>query len=81
VTVGGLAVALPTLGGIGAALVSVLAYTTQFIYMLISARRIHGGSYREYLVPTHDDGSQIIEIIAAKAGQVRRLLFRTGGLA
>lgn len=42
--------ALPTLGGVGAALVSVAAYSTQLAYMLRAARRIHGGRYHDYLV-------------------------------
>ncbi|HEY1511689.1 MAG TPA: oligosaccharide flippase family protein [Solirubrobacteraceae bacterium] len=55
VTVAGLAVALPTLGDVGAALVSVAAYTAQFAYMVRAAKRFHGGRYRDYLVlNTHD---------------------------
>lgn len=55
VTVIGLAVALPTLGGIGAALVSVAAYTTQLVYMVRVARRFHGGSYHDYLILNSQD--------------------------
>jgi O-antigen/teichoic acid export membrane protein len=55
VTVAGLAVALPTLGGVGAALVSVAAYSAQFGYMLRGAKRIHGGRYHEYLLLNAND--------------------------
>ena len=63
VTVAGLAVALPTLGGVGAAMVSLLAYTTQFAYMLRAAKRIHGGRYSDYLVPTREDRHRLTALV------------------
>ena len=67
VTVAGLAVALPTLGGVGAALVSVLAYTVQFAYMLRTAKRIHGGRYSDYLLPTSDDRHRLTALLRRRA--------------
>lgn len=66
ITVGGLAVMLPILGGIGAAIVSVVAYTAQFAYMLVAAKRLHGGAYRDYLVPSHYDLQILRSMITAQ---------------
>jgi O-antigen/teichoic acid export membrane protein len=51
----GLLLLLPSLGGIGAALVSVVAYAVNFAWLLAIARRKIGGSLRDYLVPTRGD--------------------------
>jgi O-antigen/teichoic acid export membrane protein len=55
VTVPGLLLLLPVLGGEGAALVSVIAYTTTFAYALRKTVRVVGGRYRDYLVPHRGD--------------------------
>jgi O-antigen/teichoic acid export membrane protein len=75
VTVGGLAVALPALGGVGAALVSVVAYTTQFAYMLYAARRIHGGRYHDYLVLNAADRQILSGLVRRRAARFSKLSF------
>jgi O-antigen/teichoic acid export membrane protein len=73
VTVTGLAVALPTLGGVGAAIVSVAAYTTQLAYMLHAARRTHGGSYRDYLVLNAQDRQILSGLIRRRVARLTPL--------
>jgi O-antigen/teichoic acid export membrane protein len=60
VTAVGLVVLLPTLGGIGAAIVSVGAYAINFAWLLSLARRELGGSRREYLVP---HAGELVELV------------------
>jgi O-antigen/teichoic acid export membrane protein len=55
VTVGGLAVLLKPLQGMGAAVVSLAAYTASFAYQLISARRRLGVALAGFLLPTGAD--------------------------
>jgi O-antigen/teichoic acid export membrane protein len=55
VTIPGLLVLVPLWGGIGAALVSLVAYTTNFVVQLVATRTIVGGSYGDYLVPGRAD--------------------------
>jgi O-antigen/teichoic acid export membrane protein len=50
VTVVGLLLLLPRLGGLGAAIVSLVAYTLNFMWLLAIARRDYGGGVSEYLV-------------------------------
>jgi O-antigen/teichoic acid export membrane protein len=76
VTVGGLLVALPTLGGVGAAIVSVIAYTTQSGYMVRVAKRVHGGRYRDYLVPTRAEFAMLGSELARRWARGRRVLLR-----
>ena len=61
VTVVGLIILLPRLGGVGAALVSVAAYSVNFAWLLFMARRRFGGSFRDYVVPTRRDVKDAIE--------------------
>ena len=67
VTVAGLAIALPTLGGVGAALVSVVAYSTQFIYMLRTAKRMYGGRYREYFIVSRAEAMSLLVLASHRA--------------
>jgi O-antigen/teichoic acid export membrane protein len=55
VTVPGLLIAVPALGGEGAALVSICAYSVTFVSLLFSARRHIGGSLRDYLLVRRTD--------------------------
>jgi O-antigen/teichoic acid export membrane protein len=55
ITVLGLIVLLPSLGGLGAALVSLSAYSTSFVFQLIMARQRIDASYRRYLLPSRGD--------------------------
>jgi O-antigen/teichoic acid export membrane protein len=55
VTVPGLILLLPSMGGEGAALVSVVAYALSFMKLLSVARRHLGGRYVDYLLITRGD--------------------------
>jgi O-antigen/teichoic acid export membrane protein len=55
VTVGGLLLLLPPLGGVGAAIVSLGAYSVNFAWLLAIARRDHGGRLSDYLVIRAED--------------------------
>jgi O-antigen/teichoic acid export membrane protein len=55
ITVVGLAILLPPLGGLGAAVVSLAAYSTSFLLQLVMARRRSGVPLRAYLIPTRED--------------------------
>jgi len=55
ITVVGLLVLLPVLGGIGAAIVSVAAYSTSFAIQLVWARRRYSTPFRSFLVPHRED--------------------------
>jgi O-antigen/teichoic acid export membrane protein len=49
VTVTGLVLLLPSLGGVGAAIVSLAAYSLNFTWLVLIARHDHGGRLRDYL--------------------------------
>jgi len=55
VTIPGLLIAVPRLGGEGAALVSICAYSITFASLLFSARRHIGGNFRDYLLVRRAD--------------------------
>jgi O-antigen/teichoic acid export membrane protein len=55
ITVPGLAIALPTLGGIGAAIVSVLAYGAAFAFVLTLSIGHFGGTFREFVFIRRSD--------------------------
>ena len=55
ITIPGLLLLLPLLGGRGAALVSLAAYSASFIIQLFAARRIIGGTFGAYVVPAGSD--------------------------
>lgn len=61
VTVVGLLILLPRLGGVGAALVSVAAYSINFAWLLFMARRRFGGAFSDYLVPRRQDVKDAVE--------------------
>jgi O-antigen/teichoic acid export membrane protein len=55
ITVVGLLLLLPPLGGMGAAIVSLAAYSATFLVQLVMARRRSGVRLRTYLIPTRED--------------------------
>jgi O-antigen/teichoic acid export membrane protein len=64
VTVIGLPLAIPALGGDGAALVSTIAYTVNLAVLLYVARRRMGGSLMSYLVVTRADLRWLVSLRA-----------------
>jgi O-antigen/teichoic acid export membrane protein len=78
VTVIGLAIALPTLGGVGAALVSVAAYSAQFAFMLRYAKRIHGGRYHDYLVLNTNDRQILRALVRRRVARLMTFIQRLG---
>jgi O-antigen/teichoic acid export membrane protein len=68
-TVLGLVVLLRPLGGLGAALVSLSAYSASFTFQLVMARHRIEGSYRLYLLPSRGD-------LVSVSSQVRSILPR-----
>jgi O-antigen/teichoic acid export membrane protein len=68
ITVSGLAIALPALGGIGAAIVSVCAYGASFSFQVVMARRRTGIPFRQFLVPSRADATWARERFAAVTG-------------
>jgi O-antigen/teichoic acid export membrane protein len=66
-TVAGLLLLLRPLGGLGAAIVSLVAYTFNFTWLLRIALRDHGGTLRDYLFIRREELGQA-------RGAVRRLL-------
>lgn len=55
VTIPGLVLLLPAIGGMGAAAVSLVAYTTSFIYQLVIMQRRLGGSLGSYVLLRRED--------------------------
>jgi O-antigen/teichoic acid export membrane protein len=75
ITIPGLLVLVPALGGEGAALVSVAAYGTTFGYLFVVARRRFGGKVRDYVVPTAADRRLLIDAGRSAWGAVARRLW------
>jgi O-antigen/teichoic acid export membrane protein len=71
ITVPGLVLLLPSMGAMGAALVSLVAYTTTLIVLLGLASRHFDHRVRDYVLPRRDD-------VAAVVGAVRGLADRFG---
>jgi O-antigen/teichoic acid export membrane protein len=55
ITIPGLLTLVGPLGGVGAAIVSVVAYGVSNVYLLRASTRLFGGRVRDYLVPRPDD--------------------------
>ncbi|MDA0163866.1 oligosaccharide flippase family protein [Solirubrobacter ginsenosidimutans] len=68
ITVGGLWLTLGPLGAVGAAIVSLVAYSASFVFQLVAARRRWPASLRQYLVPSREDLQWAWEL----SGRVRR---------
>jgi peptidoglycan biosynthesis protein MviN/MurJ (putative lipid II flippase) len=75
-TVVGLLLLLRPLGGLGAAIVSLVAYTFNFSWLLRIALRDHGGTLAEYLFIRRDELGQvraaIRRVFAMRPGARRR---------
>jgi O-antigen/teichoic acid export membrane protein len=54
-TIPGVFVLIPYLGGVGAAIVSLVAYSVNLGVQFVATRRALGGSYLDYLVVSRDD--------------------------
>lgn len=70
VTVAGLFVLLPVLGGVGAALVSLAAYTTSLLFQIVMASRRLGAPFASFVIPTRADFHWAMSLLA---GGYRRL--------
>ena len=66
ITVPGLLLVLPWLGGLGAAIVSGVAYLANFSVQLAVARRRFGGRLRDYLVPKPEDVRFAIALLRSR---------------
>lgn len=56
-----LVVLVPTLGGEGAALASLIAYSATFAYLVVGAKRRLGGGLRDYVIPTASDLQDLVQ--------------------
>jgi O-antigen/teichoic acid export membrane protein len=77
VTVPGVIVLVPPLGGVGAAIVSAAAYGTISTYLLYQARRAFGGSLSDYVAVGASDFSEI----AHQLGRRLAVFGRRAGVA
>ena len=71
VTVPGLVLLLPILGAVGAALVSLAAYTASLTLLMLGARRHLGASWKDLLVPRRDDLAALKGLAAARLQGLR----------
>jgi len=73
ITVPGLIVLLPTMGAMGAALVSVVAYTTTFAVLVVVAARYLGHRPTDYLLVRRDDLATLRSVASTSPlGRLRR---------
>lgn len=77
ITIPGLLVVLGPLGGVGAAFVSVVAYTANFLFVLVFAKREFGGRWRHYLLVDRADVRLLRDVAEARLRRVARKLSRT----
>jgi O-antigen/teichoic acid export membrane protein len=68
ITVSGLAIVLPTLGGLGAAIVSLCAYGASFVFQVVMAHRRTGIPLAQFLVPSRADAAWARERFSAVTG-------------
>jgi O-antigen/teichoic acid export membrane protein len=76
ITISGLPFALPALGGVGAALVSLVAYSISFVFLLAQARSRLGGRLDEYLMPKRQDLSWFRDMLTIGVRRVRHAVHR-----
>ena len=79
ITVPGLVLLLPTMGGMGAALVSLVAYSASFAYVLGAAVRQFGHPLRQYLFVTRPDVAWAVSLARSRPGPKQLLRSRRGG--
>jgi O-antigen/teichoic acid export membrane protein len=73
----GLPVFVPLLGGEGAALVTLIAYTLQFILLAGFAHRRYGGRIRDFFIPRREDFAWLRTILSAALRRVLHANDRT----
>lgn len=66
ITVPGLLILVPTMGGLGAAIVGLVAYSASFIYQMHVMRNRLGGSLRSFLLPRAEDARWAMELITRR---------------
>lgn len=66
ITIPGLLLLVPRLGGLGAAAVSLAAYSVSFAYQLFVTRRRLGGSMRSYLLPHAEDARWAVGLVSRR---------------
>ena len=71
ITVVGLATLLSPLGGLGAAIVSLAAYSASFLLQLVFAQRRSAVPLREFLVPTRADLRWAFELLGGVIGRLK----------
>jgi O-antigen/teichoic acid export membrane protein len=76
ITVVALPFALPALGGLGAALVSLVAYSVSFAFLLMKVRSLLGGRLDEYLMPKRQDLSWFRDMLTIGLRRVRHAVAR-----
>jgi O-antigen/teichoic acid export membrane protein len=77
VTIAGLAVLLPPFAGIGAAIVSLVAYLANFVIQFRSARREFGGRARDFLLVGRADFKWAWELTRTSMRQARLMTGRS----
>jgi len=83
ITIPGLLLVLPSLGGTGAALVSLVAYGFDAVYQLWRARANFGGAYHEYVIPRSADvawtRNRVADVLtSARIGAVAKIALARG---
>jgi O-antigen/teichoic acid export membrane protein len=73
ITVAGLVLLLGPLGGVGAAIVSLVAYTASFAYQLVMAHRRIGLPVRAFLIPTVEDLHWVRSALAGAGTRLREV--------
>jgi O-antigen/teichoic acid export membrane protein len=76
VTIPGILLLVPVLGGIGAALVSLLAYSVNLAVQLLAARRTFEGTYTTYFAPRTEDVRWLIDITRSQLASLKMRLAR-----
>jgi O-antigen/teichoic acid export membrane protein len=66
ITIPGLLVLVPVLGGLGAAIVGLVAYSVSFTYQVHVMRNRLGGSRRSFLLPRAEDARWAMQLVLRK---------------
>lgn len=69
ITIPGLILLLPSMGGVGAALVSLVAYSVDAAYHLLFARRVFQASLSDFILPRRPDYLWLRERVVGFAGR------------
>src|SRR5205807_6254780 len=71
ITIPGLLLLLQPLGGVGAALVSLVAYTVTFVFFLLKTIQQKGGRWSDYLVPRRSDATALLNALWSARPRMR----------